>query len=159
MKRKIFEKQEVDLQTGEIIKTTSHYSYGNAETFFMGRTTEGLEWLFDFNNLTEIQLLILMIELENPKNNNIITFTGLQVSETAKILGVSEILIKKSIANLIKANFLKRVARANYIANPLCFYKGNSSSLIKRLEFYNNIDKIRESSFENEPNILNSKSL
>lgn len=150
MKRKIFEKQEVDLQTGEIIKTTSHYSYGNVETFFMGRTTEGLEWLFDFNNLTEIQLLLIMLELENPKNNHIITFTGLQVTETAKILKVSEILIRKSIAGLVKTNFLKRVARANYLANPLCFYKGSSTSLVKRVELYNNIDKIREGSFENE---------
>ena len=134
--RKIFERQTVDVNTGEIVKVTSEYVRRNEETFFMGRTTEGLEWLLKFKNLTEIQLLILMLELENYKNKNVITFTKLQLQEASNILGVAEITIKKCIQSLIANDFLIRVSRSNYLANPLTFYKGGTAELQNKLRVY-----------------------
>ena len=142
MSRKIFERQIVDVETGEIVRTTSEYVRKNTETFFMGRTTEGIEWLLNFKNLTEVQLLILMLELENKNNKNIITFTKLQLEETSKILNVAEITIKKCIQSLINNDFLVRVTRSNYIANPLTFYKGGTVELKSKLVAYNSC-KIR----------------
>ena len=137
--RKIFERQIVDQETGEMIKIASEYVSKNNETFFMGRTTEGIEWLLKFNNLTEVQLLILMIELENIKNNYIISFHKMQVQESAKILSVSEITIRKSIANLVTNDFLVRVERGEFLANPLTFYKGGSIQLKSKLKEYNSV--------------------
>ena len=139
MKRKVFESQTIDYETGEVKSVIIRTVSSDNENFFMGRTTEGLEWLLDFNNLTEMQLLVLMIELENPKNNYIINFTGLQVKETAQMLKVSEIQIKKCLTGLIKNGFLKRVARANYMANPLCFYKGGTNNIMKKYEIFSKI--------------------
>lgn len=136
--RKIFESQLADIATGDVISTTTNYITTHNETFFMGRTTVGLEWLFLFNNIVEMQLLILMLELEHPKNNYVIGFTGMQVKEAAQIMKVSEIHIRKCLSELCKNNFLKRLCRGNYLANPLCFYKGGSLTLKKRIEIYTN---------------------
>ena len=146
--RKICEIQTIDKDTGEIISTQNRYATYYSETFFMGRTTVGIEWLFSFNNITEMQLLVLMLELEHPKNNYVISFTGLQVTESAKILNVSEIHIRKSLSELCRNDFLKRLCRGNYLANPLCFYKGSSLNLKERVKIYLN-DTDKEEKYSN----------
>lgn len=133
-RRKIFEKQVVDVQTGELLSTTSEYVSENTERFFMGRTTEGIEWLLNFNNLTEVQLFLMMIELENPKNKYIIPFSKLQVEESSQILKMSEAMVRKCLTNLVKNNFLARVCSGNYIANPLTFYQGGTKTLKEKVK-------------------------
>ena len=142
--RKIFEKQIIDFETGEIKSEASEYVRYNAERFFMGRTTEGLEWLLSFNNLTELVLFVMMLELEQPKNRHIICFTKLQVKESAQILGVSEAMIRKCLAGLVKNDFLRRVTAGNYVANPTTFYKGQSKEVIVKYKEYLRIDKSAE---------------
>ncbi len=154
-KRKIFEKQTVDVQTGELISTTAEYVSDNRERFFMGRTTEGIEWMFKFKNLTELQLLIMMMELESQKNRNIITFTNMQVKEAAEIIGVSEAMITKCITNLIKADFLTRVSKSNYLANPLTFYKGGTKELPIKYKTYLSYT-VKEDKKEETVNSLNN---
>lgn len=147
MKRKIFERQTIDFETGELKISTSEYVSKNVETFFMGRTTQGLEWLLKFNSLTELQVFILLIELENIKNNYVITFTKLQLEETAKILSVAEITIKKVLQQLIKNDFLIRISKSNYLANPLTFYKGGTKELNEKHSNYQK-NKIRRDNIE-----------
>lgn len=140
-KRKVFESQTIDLETGEIKSVTTKFVSTNNENFFMSRTTEGLQWITLFNNLTEIQLMMIMIELENPKNNYIVAFTGLQVKESALFLKVSEISIRKCLTKLCESNFLKKICNANYLINPATFYKGGSYSIKQRIQNYNDYDK------------------
>ncbi len=56
MARKVFEKQTVDTATGEVVSIISEFSSKNIEKFFLGRTTEGIEWVRNFNNVTEVYL-------------------------------------------------------------------------------------------------------
>jgi predicted transcriptional regulator len=112
--------------------------------------------LLKFKNLTEIQLLILMLELENYNNKNIISFTKLQTEEAAKILNVAEITIKKCLQSLIANDFLVRVSRSNYLANPLTFYKGGTNELKNKLTSYNSV-KIKQE--EEKYNSLNTSNL
>ncbi len=136
MRRKIYTRIDVDTQTGEVMKTSSEYVENNISRFFMGRTTEGIEWLLRFNNITEMQLLIIMLELEVPNNRNIVQFTKLQVEESSAILGVSEPMIKKCLGNLVKNDFVVRITQGNFLVNPYTFYKGGTSELRRRYEEY-----------------------
>jgi hypothetical protein len=141
-KRKIFESQLVDYETGEIKSVFTRSVIKDEETFVMGRTTEGLDWIKEFNNLVELQLLLIMLELENPKNDYIVSFSGLQVKNAAELLEVSEIYIRKSLTSLLNKNFIRRIYRGNYLVNPLTFYKGGTKVLKHKTKIYFNTDKI-----------------
>ncbi len=50
----------------------------------------------------------------------------MQVKEYAKLFDCSEVYIRKSLSELVKNDFLVRVERCNYLANPDTFYVGGS---------------------------------
>lgn len=136
MARKVFEKQTIDLATGEVVSIVSEYSSKNHEKFFLGRTTEGIEWIRNFNNVTEIYLFLAMLSLENTSNNYVITLSAMQINEYSVLFKCSEVYIRKCLQNLIKNDFLVRVAKCNYLANPDTFYMGGSKiRSVKRLQY------------------------
>ncbi len=143
-RRKIFEKQTVDFNTGQIASVDCEYVSDNMERFFMGRTTEGLEWLDGFNNITEVKLFLIMVEMSTPKSNYGIVFTSMQTKGCAEILKVSEGMIVKCITNLVKNDFLIRLSRSNYMANPLTFYQGGTKDLLKRNKIYQSLKVKKE---------------
>ena len=143
-KRKIFEKQTVDFVTGEITSISSEYVSNNKERFVMGRTTEGMEWLAGLNNITELRLFLIMVEMSSAKSNYTIVFTTMQVKGCAEILKVSESMIVRSITNLVKNDFLMRLGKSNYLANPLTFYNGGTKELMARGRLYNELKLKKE---------------
>lgn len=137
-KRKVFEQQTIDLTTGEVIRDVKQFVTGNDETFFMGRTTEGLEWTKNIKTATDIQVLFVMLQFQNQKTNTII-FSPLQIEETAAFYGVTTKTIRNAINSLIANDFLVKIKSSNYIANPLCFYIGRSVDIPGKLMFYNSV--------------------
>jgi hypothetical protein len=151
-RRKIFEKQTVDFQTGEIKAISAEYVSDNTERFVMGRTTDGTEWLAGLNNITELRLFLIMIEMARPNQNYLIIFTSYQAKGCADILGVSESMIVKSITKLIKADFLIRLSKSNYLANPLTFYQGGTKELMARNKIYQEL-KLKQDKKEDLTNL------
>lgn len=105
------------------------------ETFIMIHSTEGLEWLTEFNSLRDLQVFMYMVEFQEPKSK-IIIFSSLQIQECAKFLNCTEKTIRNSISSLIGTKFLKRLAMHNYISNPLTFYKGGTLGLHTSIQLW-----------------------
>ena len=131
--RKIFERQIVDEDTGEIVTTTTVKYGSDLEKFFFARTTEGLEWIREFRTLRDLQVLMYLVEFQEIKSD-VIIFTSLQVKECAIFFGCSIKTVRNSISRLIESNFLKRIAKSNYISNPMSFYKGGTKGFKSSLE-------------------------
>jgi len=82
-----------------------------------------------------------MGELENLRNRNIVSFTKMQVEESAAILKVSVPMIKKCLTSLLRKDFLRRVSRSNYAVNPLTFYRGKSKDVLEKYKMYTMYNK------------------
>lgn len=133
--RKIYESQVIDETTGELLSTKVVTSTKDVERFMFARTTEGLEWLTEFNSLRDLQVFMYMVEFQEPKSK-IIIFSSLQIQECAKFLNCTEKTIRNSISSLIGTKFLKRLAMHNYISNPLTFYKGGTLGLHTSIQLW-----------------------
>ena len=133
--RKVYESQIIDKETGEILTTHVVKSKKIDERFLFARTTEGLEWLTEFRNLRDLQVLMYLVEFQEPKSG-VIIFTKLQIVECANFFNCTEKTIRNSISSLLKTKYLKRLARSNFISSPYCFYKGGSKGLINLIELW-----------------------
>ena len=134
--RKIYESQVINEVTGEIISTRTVTSRTDAERFLFARTTQGLEWITEFCNLRDLQVLMYLVEFQEPKSR-VIMFTKLQIDECAMFLNCTEKTIRNSISSLIRSGFLKRICSHNYISNPYTFYKGGTSGLQQSIDLWN----------------------
>src|SRR6218665_1287363 len=97
-RRTIFEQQTVDLETGEVKTVTTTSIKRNDESFVMGRTTAGFEWLKDLNAL-ELKLLMIMLDNKSRKDNTIPLTLG-KVQDIALTLCLSSKSVKNAIRDL-----------------------------------------------------------
>ena len=134
MARKIFEQQIVDRVTGEVVTTTTVKVDKDNETFGMHRTTEGLEWVFDFT-AAEFQMMMILSNLENNKSN-IIQFTELSRKHLADKFKVTRRHISRIILQLVEKDVLVKLTTDDYFMNPLYFYCGGTKSWKGRSERY-----------------------
>ena len=141
-KRKIFEKQIVDFETGEVFSEEIHYSKNNEETFGMHRTTEGVDWIFTFTGI-ELQMMIVLLEIEDLKSG-IVSLTPLMKKHISEKFNKSARYIREIISSLEIKDALYKITTQDIILNPSYFYKGGTKNFKSRLSnfnFYKNNEK------------------
>jgi DNA primase len=125
-KKIIHEQQTVDLQTGEIKTVTTTSIRGNDESFVMGRTTAGYEWLKDLTAL-ELKLLMIMVDNKSRKDNTIPLTDG-KIGDIALSLDFSTKTVKNSLRSLRQKKLIKEISRGSYLVDPLTFYTGGTKN-------------------------------
>lgn len=131
MKRKIFEQQIIDVTTGEITSVTQVTVSKFNETFVMGRTTDGLEWLVDLSG-NEIKLLMFLTEIEDLKTK--LTYLTPTIRKyLMERMKIGKNMLSKLIAGLEQKELLVRISNSEISLNPKCFYKGSSKDITKRI--------------------------
>lgn len=137
MKRKIFEKQIIDYETGEITSVTTVSAAKFAESFSMCRTTSGIEWLFELTG-NEIKTIIFLLEIENIKTK-IVSFGPTDRKTLAQSLKVSPSKISYILKSLEEKAFLIRLNRTELVLNPKGFYKGSSKDVHPRIKEFDRV--------------------
>lgn len=142
MKRKIFEQQIIDLETGVVTSVTQVTVSKFCETFIMGRTTDGMEWLNLFSG-DEIKLLIILTEMQDIKTR-IVHFTPVNRHYAEKMMSLKSNSLSKMIKRLEDKQALIRQSRTELILNPTYFYKGSSKEVLKN---YNDFKLVYNSNY------------
>ena len=136
-KRIIHEQQTVDLSTGEVTTVTTSSLKGNDETFVMGRTTAGYEWLKDLTAL-ELKLLLVMVDNKGRKDNTIPLADG-KIQDIALGLDFSTKTVKNALRDLRIKKLIKEISKGVYLVNPLTFYSGGSNNWKNMYQEYENV--------------------
>lgn len=140
-KKQIFEKQTIDLITGEVVTVTTSSLRGNEEKFVMGRTTEGFEWLKD---LTALELKMLMIMVNNKsRNDNMIPLPDGRICDIAITLGLSLVTLKNALRELRIKKLIKEVSRGTFLVDPCTFYTGGSDNWKSMYKEYNGVKDMK----------------
>lgn len=134
MKRKVFEKQIVDLQTGEVVSEEVHYNSNNNETFGMHRTTEGIDWIFKFTGI-ELQMMIVLLEIEDLKTG-LISLTPLTREHICHKFNVSDRYIREVIKSLVDKDALIKITSQDLMLNPSYMYKGGTKIFKQKYQTY-----------------------
>ena len=143
MKRKIFEKQIIDMETGEITSVTTVTASKFAESFSMCRTTSGIEWLFELTG-NEIKTLIFLLELEREKTKKVV-FGANDRKDLAEILGCSLASVSRVLKHLEDKGYLIRLNNQELVLNPKGFYKGSSKDVLPRIQEFERVFASRKS--------------
>lgn len=147
MKRKIYEKQIVDFDSGELISSTTVSASKFYETFLMARNTETLDWLYQLSG-NEIKAIVFFSDLEEiPKGENttghtimyLCKYTMSERKKLASILNCSDRYLRRLISNLEEKGWLIEVNKYEYLLNPAGFYKGPSKEVINRIKEFNRL--------------------
>ncbi len=155
MKRKIYEKQIVDTETGEVITSMSVSVSKFNETFLMARNTDALNWLYELTG-NEIKTLVFFTDLEDLQKGENLTgetllsickFTPIERKRLASVLNCSDRFLRRIIASLEKLGWLIKLSNSDYLINPCGFYKGSSKELGKRIVEYNRLLKASRGGF------------
>lgn len=140
-KRVIYEQQTVDIETGEVKTVTTSALRGNGETFVMGRTTAGYEWLKDLTAL-ELKLLLVMVDNKGRKDNTIPLADG-KIQDIALGLEFSVKTVKNALRELRIKKLIKEISRGVYLVNPLTFYSGGSNNWKNMYQEFQNVQDRR----------------
>lgn len=123
-KRIIHEQQTIDITTGELLTVTKSSIRGNDETFIMGRTTYGYEWLKD---LTALELKLLMIMVDNKgRKDNTIALTGGKIEDIGFTLNFSSKTVKNALRTMRQKGLIKEINRGVYLVDPSTFFSGGT---------------------------------
>lgn len=134
MKKKIFEKQIIDYETGEVTSVTTVTASKFSESFSMCRTTSGIEWVGELTG-NEIKTLIFLLEIESEKQK-LVTLGPTNRKDLAEFLKVGINRVSKIIKALEEKEYLLRLNNQEIKLNPKGFYKGSSKEVLPRiLEF------------------------
>jgi hypothetical protein len=138
-KRVIFESQVIDCDTGEV-KSITTTSIVKSETFGMHRTTEGVEWVIEFQG-KELQMLIVLNHFENVKTK-IVNLSPLVRKELLSIFKITKSTLSNLFKNMEEKKQLLRLTSNDILLNPSYFYKGSSADIKHRIEeFHVEYDK------------------
>jgi hypothetical protein len=152
MKRKLYETQTIDLETGEMLTYTSVSVSKFNETFLMARNTEELDWLYELNG-NEIKTIIYFTDLENlPRGENktgkvlmnVCKFTQIERKRLAAILKCTDRHLRRLLSTLEKKGWLIRLSLSEYLVNPCGFYKGSSKELFGKIKEFNRLIVARD---------------
>jgi hypothetical protein len=142
-RRNIFHSQTVDLVTGEVVELRRDWISKNGEMFGMYRTTQGLEWIIPFNE-KELKLMMLMQEYSDT-GTSYVALSSKRRRDISSFLGFNSARsLTTVIGGLIAKDGIARVGLSNsdFMVNPLCFFKGSSRDIKKRIEKYNNLKTV-----------------
>lgn len=134
MKRKVFEKQIVDLQSGEVVSEEIHYHSNNAETFGMHRTTEGVDWIFKFTGI-EFQMMIVLLEIEDLKTG-LISLTPLIREHVCSKFDKSDRYVREIIKSLVDKDAVVKITSQDLMLNPSYMYKGGTKIFKQKYQTY-----------------------
>lgn len=137
--KKVFERQIIT-SDGELLSSETIKIGSNEELFFFARTTQGLEWIKVFKELQDLQLLMVLVEYQDPKSG-VAILTKLQIEEIASFFNKNEKTIRNSISRLIKVGCVYKIANCNYLVNPEMFYKGGTKHLAGKIKDWNTLQK------------------
>ncbi len=140
-KRITYEQQIVDVATGEVKVITTSSLRGNEETFVMGRTTAGFEWLKD---LTALELKLIMIMVYNKsRNDNTVSLPAGRLTDIAITFDLSLITVQNTLRSIRIKGLIKEISRGVYLVSPLTFYSGGTSNWKSMYEEYNSVNDIK----------------
>ena len=152
-KRVIFESQIIDCETGEV-KSVTTTSVIKTETFGMHRSTEGIEWVIEFQG-REIQMLMVLNHFENIKSK-IVNLSPLLRKELMDKFKITKSTLSTLFKQMEDKKQLLRLTSNDILLNPSYFYKGSSSDLRLRIDQFkieydkkNGIEKPDIQQFEN----------
>ena len=134
MTKTIFESQTVDFDTGEVKSVTSVTKRTDHETFGFHRTTEGIDWIYDFTG-REIQVMITLLQYENLKTG-IISFGAVARDYILDRMGLSLSQFNKTLKTLIDKNSIIKLSITEFIVNPKFFYQGGTARWKAKYDFY-----------------------
>lgn len=140
-KRKIFEQQTVDVATGEVVSVTTSTVSGNTESFVMGRTTSGYEWLTDLTAL-ELKLLIVLVDNKGRKDNTVTLSEG-KILDICATFDFSTKTVKNALRSMRQKDLVKQVSKGVYLVNPLTFYSGGTNNWKAMQEEYRKLDDLK----------------
>lgn len=136
MARKIYVKETVDMETGELITIQSVTSNPFTEIFSMFRRTEGIGWIFDFTG-NELQLMFALSEFERSLDeNNVIILTSMDKELLAGLAGYSIRYLNKVLSSLVSKKALFKSDSEHYYLNPTFVFQGDSKKIPLRIEAY-----------------------
>lgn len=145
MKRKIYEKQIVDTDTGELISLSTVSVSKFYETFLMARTTDALNWIYELTG-NEIKTIIFFSDLEEIPKAEVkevvlypCKYTLLERKRLAEILKCTDRYLRRVIQGLIDKGWLIKLTESDYLLNPNGFYKGSSKEIVGRIRKYNDL--------------------
>ena len=134
MKRRLFELQNYDTNTGEVTTVSKLTVENHNETFGMHRTTEGIDWVFKFTG-AELQMLIVLLEVEDLKSN-VVELSSLKRQHLITSFGISAKSFNRILRQLEDKNALTRMTHSDIILNPLFFHKGGTKEWKKKYSNY-----------------------
>ena len=143
-KRVTYEQHLVDFETGEVKTSISKTLRGNDESFVMGRTTAGYEWLV---NLTALELKLLMIMVDNKsRKDNTIPLTDGKIEDIAFTLEFSTKTVKNALRSLRIKKLIKEISKGVYLVDPLTFFTGGTNNWKSMYEEYKSVEDRKYSS-------------
>jgi hypothetical protein len=125
-KRIVHEQQTIDVTTGEVLTVKKSSLRGNDESFVMGRTTAGYEWLKDLTAL-ELKLMMIMVDNKSRKDNTI-PLAGGKIDDIAHGLDFSVKTIMNTLRSLRIKGMIKEISRGVYLVDPLTFFSGGTNN-------------------------------
>jgi len=147
MKKKIiYEQQTIDVTTGELLTVTKSSLRGNDETFVMGRTTHGYEWL---KGLTALELKLLMIMVDNKgRKDNTIALTGGKIEDIGFALNFSSKTVKNALRTMRIKGLVKEISRGVYLVDPSTFFSGGTNNWKKMYAEFISVNDVKYSKSE-----------
>jgi len=140
-KRIIHEQQTINVTTGELLTITKSSLRGNDETFIMGRTTSGYEWLKD---LTALELKLLMIMVDNKgRKDNTIPLTGGKIEDIGFTLNFSSKTVKNALRTMRQKGLIKEINRGVYLVDPCTFFSGGTNNWKKMYEEFGSFEDLK----------------
>lgn len=137
MKKKIFEKQIIDYETGEITSVTTVTASKFSESFSMCRTTSGIEWVGELTG-NEIKTLIFLLEIESEKQK-LVSLGPTNRKDLAEFLKVGINRVSKILKGLEEKEYLLRLNNQEIKLNPKGFYKGSSKEVLPRIKEFEKV--------------------
>ncbi len=119
-------------------------SSNDNETFGMHRTTEGVDWVFQFTGI-ELQMMIVLLEIEDLKTG-IVSLTPLMKQHISSKFEKTGRYMREIIASLESKNALYKITTQDIILNPIFMYKGGTKVFKTKLNTYN--------SYKNKPSSI-----
>ena len=134
-KKVTYRREVVDYTTGEVLHSTVEYKI-KSDNFKFHMSNADLSWIKNFNNLTELQVLYLLMEYEDLKSG-VVYVDSDRKKAMAKYLDLSNASIVKALENLVVNDSIVRVRRGCYMVNPLILFQGGTATLENKIEKYN----------------------
>ena len=133
-RRKVGDLQVVNELTGEITTHRSLYSNRYFESFFMVRTTNGLDWFIALGK-NEKSLFFMLSEWSNYSDLSVYLSNYRREYICGK-LGIKRRQLSVLLGNLLKSDCIRRISQNDFLVNPEYLFKSSASELRNKIDVY-----------------------